>query len=175
MVLRSKAAGIGGGSMQIRREKNGYEKLEKALLDMGHKVGKTGWFSSAKYIDGTSVASVAAQNEYGNPAQNIPARPFFRPTITAKQTEWTKAIQAGALAVLAGDTTAAAVMQQVASLAASEIAETITKIWIPPLAPATIAARLRKKNLGKVVGLIDKPLIESKIMFNTLSGVVEDT
>lgn len=160
--------------MQVRRDKSGYDRLEKGLRAMGDKVGKAGWFPSSKYEDGTPVAAVAAQNEYGNPAKKIPARPFFRPTIAAKQQEWTRHLQEGAIAVLDGKISATAVMENVAKLAASEIAETITLIWKPALSPRTIAARLAKIKRGKVIGLIDKPLIESKIMFNELSGVVEN-
>lgn len=160
--------------MQVRRDKKGQQSITKALESLGKKVGKAGWFPSAKYENGTPVAVIAAQNEYGNPSKGIPARPFMRPTVAAKRSGWAKELEKGSRAVLAGTATAEQVMLGVASLAASEIAETISQIHTPPLAPATIAARLRKRKLGKIVGLIDKPLIETKILFNTVQGVVED-
>ena len=148
---------------------------------MAGKVGKAGWFPSAKYEGdqdhpaGVSVASVAAQNEYGNPAKNIPARPFFRPTIVAKQKEWTALIGRGAIAVLEGHTDAQSVILQVSMLAAAQIAETITKIWRPRLAASTVARRKAKLAKGtKITGAINKPLVETGHMFNTISGVVED-
>lgn len=166
----------GGGNMQVRRGQQGYEILERSLKDLGKKVGKVGWFPSAKYEDGTPVAAIAAQNEEGNPDKHIPARPFFRPTITAKKNEWSKQIEKGARDVLLGRLTAFDVMDAVVILAASEVAETISKLLTPPLRPATIAARYRrlKKKTGVNAATLSKPLIDTGLMFNTLSGKVED-
>lgn len=165
---------VGGGSMQVRRGQQGYEVLTKALKDMGSKVVKIGWFPSAKYEDGTQVAAIAAQNEYGNAAKDIPARPFIRPTIADRQSQWKEAIEKGGRAVLRGKITAFGVMEQIGGLVAGEIAETITKVWSPPLAKRTIAARLAKRRTGKTAHNIAKPLIDTAHMFQTLSHKVED-
>ena len=42
----------------------------------------------AKYPDGTSVALVAAFNEYGSPSRGQPPRPFFRNMIARNEASW---------------------------------------------------------------------------------------
>ena len=60
----------------------GGEKLKrfirqaKAAEGSAKKRIQVGFFSSAKYLDGTPVTNVAAVNEFGN--YRIPSRPFFR-------------------------------------------------------------------------------------------------
>ena len=62
----------------------GGRKLDKFLRTAG-KGGvsgvRVGFFSTARYDDGTPVATVAAINEFGSREANIPERPFFRQAI----------------------------------------------------------------------------------------------
>lgn len=53
-----------------------YRKQDKAVLKAGIMGGKT-------YPDGTPVAAVGYANEYGTPT--MPARPFFRSTISSNR------------------------------------------------------------------------------------------
>lgn len=69
----------------------GGDKLQKALNDLAKKVKRggsvaNGVFEDATYPDGTSVAQVAAWNEFGTPT--APPRPFMRTTINEHQDEW---------------------------------------------------------------------------------------
>ena len=76
------------GSVTIRRDNpKALENIAKALQPGTVKIG---WFPSARYDDekSTPVAAIAAQNEYGNPNKNIPARPFIRPAIIRDQKTW---------------------------------------------------------------------------------------
>lgn len=157
----------------IRTAGKGSEQLKHALKAIKGHVGKVGWFPSAQYPDGTPVAQVAAVQEFGNPSQNIPPRSFMRTTIAAKEKKWARTIQAGAKLVLQGDVGINAVLEAIVLEAAGDIRKKITQIQEPPLAPATIAARVRKMADTKTVGNLTKPLVETKILLNTLTGIVE--
>lgn len=150
--------------------------LEKALSNLDKKVGKVGWFANARYDDkkSTPVASVAAQNEKGNPNKNIPARPFIAPTIRAKQNEWAEIATSGARSVLLGKKTIVQVLEAIGLKAAGDIRKTISLITTPPLSPRTIQARLARRSNKKKIGLLTKPLIDTKHMYNTLTNTVGD-
>ena len=67
--------------------------LDAALKKIGDKIGKArevrvGFLEGATYPDGSSVASVAAINNFGAPAAGIPARPFFSSMIANKSPDW---------------------------------------------------------------------------------------
>ena len=163
--------------MDVKRVKSpDADKLKIALKNLDGKVGKVGWFENSKYADkdSTPVAAVAAQNEYGNPNKHIPARPFMRPTIYAKQNEWSKIAENGSKSILKGDNTIYDVLQLLGLKAAGDIKRTISKLTEPPLSPKTIAARLSRRQDQSTIGLLTKPLIDTGIMLNTLTNSVED-
>ena len=75
----------------------GGDKLKSLLAEMSKNVEnagvlKVGVLEGASYPDGTSVALVAASNEYGAPAAGIPPRPAIRDMITAKSPGWAPAL-----------------------------------------------------------------------------------
>lgn len=75
----------------------GGEKLEAKLREIAANVSrastlKVGFLEGATYPDGTSVALVAATDEYGRPDIGQPPRPFFRDMIAAKSPEWPDAV-----------------------------------------------------------------------------------
>lgn len=151
-------------------------KLEIALKNLDGKVGKVGWFEKSKYDDPekTPVAYVAAINEYGYPPHNIPARPFMRPTIIEKQNEWARVAKQGAMRVIKGEETIGDVMETLGLLASGQIKKKIASITEPELKPATIAARLHRRSDNSTVGLLTKPLIDTKVMYLSLTNTVED-
>lgn len=175
------------------------KRLEAALRNLDKKVAKVGWFAGARYPDepgkpGLPVAQVAYQNEVGNPSKHIPARPFISPTIREKQESWANIAESGARAVLQGRRTITEVLEGIGLRAAGDIRKTIATLTTPPLAESTIRARaarrgikngdalVRKKLSGakltaketKSFGLLDKPLIDTRHMYVTLTNVVED-
>lgn len=103
----------------------------------------------------------------------IPPRPFFRPTIAAKQQEWLNQLGAGAKAVLAGKASPIGVMDIVTARAAADVAKTISEIFSPPLKPATIAARRRQMANKKIIGNLTKPLVFRGILVDALTNKVE--
>lgn len=164
--------------MKIERIKTSEaHTLDIALTQLAEsrKVGKVGWVNGSQYIDGREyVAAVAAQNEFGNPSKHIPARPFMRPTIAKQQGEWKKLTEQGAKQILLGKQTAGDVLEAIGLKAAGDVRKTISQVYEPPLSPRTIAARLAKRKDKKTVGNLTKPLIDTGIMFATLTNVVED-
>jgi len=155
--------------MAVRRSGQGGARLTAALKELDGLQAKTGWFETAKYATGVNVAQVAAVHEFGatitheNGAKSvIPARPFMRPTVAEKGSEWVDMLAAGARSVLTGGATAPQVMEVVALRAAADVAKTISKITSPPLSPLTIARK------GST-----KPLVDTGQMIQAVTGIVE--
>lgn len=161
------------------RKREGAQRLAIAVGDLDGLVGKVGFFDTAKYADGTPVAYVASIHEFGAAEQGIPPRPFFRPTIAERSAEWTKQFGQGARAVAKGTFTASQVMDAVGLGAAGDVAKTIAGITTPPLKDATIAARRRRyanPKLGKKTkGNLAKPLVDTAVMVNSVTHIVERT
>lgn len=147
------------------------EKLSVILSDMDGVRGKVGWFESAKYPDGAPVAGIAAIQEFGSVKNNIPPRPFMRPTVRRCTPIWGKIAAQGSKAVLNGNATMADVMEGIGLNAVGEIRRSISQVTEPPLKPATVAARRRARATGQAS---DKPLIDTKRMFDTITHTVED-
>ena len=150
-------------------------RLTDAIKSLEKKVGKVGWFADAKYPTGEYVAEIAAQNEFGNPNKHIPPRPFMRPTIEAKQTEWLDLAARGTRSVLLGKRTIDDVMESISARAAGQIAKTISLLTEPPLSEVTIQKR-REARKGKKIrqAALEKPLIDTRHMYNSLINKVED-
>ncbi|MCG1038791.1 MULTISPECIES: hypothetical protein [Burkholderiaceae] len=159
----------------IRKPGPGGARLHQALQDIDGHIGKVGWFESSKYQDGTPVAYVAAIHEHGVPEKGIAMRATMRPTAQAQRAQWAKLAQQGYTAVFRGTDSTAAVMEKVSAKAAGDIRRAISRIRTPPLKVATVKARLRDKKQGRVVSLTAaKPLVDSGVLLNTLTHIVED-
>lgn len=156
--------------------------LLEAIKKLEDKSVKVGWIHSQYYIDSReSVAAIAAQNEFGNPKKHIPARPFMRPTIAAKQNEWRLTAENGAKKVLSGKLSIDKVLDLIGFQAEGDIKKTIKQLYSPALSETTILARIgRNARLSSIkgrlkeksIGNITKPLIDTGIMFNTLTHEV---
>ncbi len=164
--------------MEIIKEKGkGYYQLQTALRNLKGKVGKVGWFKENKYPvkdGGQQVAQVAAIQNNGSPTNNIPARPFMRPTILKKQHEWARIAEKSSMQVVNGKKTIGDVMNLIGLKAAGDIRETISLIYYPPLSPLTIKRRFEKRSNKSVIGNLYKPLVDTRTMIKTLHNVVED-
>lgn len=156
--------------MKITRTAGVSDKLRVAAQELGKKRLRVGWFDTSKYEDGTPVAYVATIQEFGYPQGGIPARPFMRPTVAEKTNEWKSTLAAGSRQIMAGRLTVEQMLGQFGMMAAGNIAQTISKIYTPPLAPATIAARAAKR---KSPGVSTKPLVDTGLMIQSVSHKVE--
>lgn len=145
--------------------------MEQITSEVKSKRLQVGWGEDARYDDGTSVAMIAAQNEFGNPGKKIPPRPFMRPAIAAHKLIWTTKLMQGAKTVFNGTRSIGEVFEAVGLLVAGDIRKSITLVTSPALKASTVKARLSGKKQGKSVSLtIAKPLVDSGIMLNSITS-----
>jgi hypothetical protein len=176
-----------------RSNPRGFEVLLGKLKELNGIESRVGWFPSARYEDGTPVALAASVNEFGHGP--IPPRPFFRPTIAAEQQAWAGYAAQGAKAVLNSKLTGFQVMDGLGERAQEDVKETINQITSPPLSPITlelramkhmdpnlrvtasvvgqVAAKVRQPGYKLASGTPDKPLIDSKLLINSLTHTTE--
>ena len=161
--------------MAVKRIPGISVQVKTACEALNKLTGKVGWFETAVYPDGTPVAYVATIHEFGKPEQGIKARSFMRPTASEKAQEWKGHLIKGANAALVGKISARQAMEMISQAAAGDVRKTISNITSPPLKPETVKARLRGKKQGKVVSITAaKPLVDTGLMLQTLTAVVED-
>lgn len=163
--------------MKVQRKPGpGKLELRHILNGLGDKVARVGFFPKDKYDDKarTPVAYVAAIQEFGSPQQGIPPRSFMRSTAEERKGEWASLARSGAKAVVKGSATATQVMDGIGQQAAGDIKRTISKITSPELKQSTIDARLRKMADGKTVGSLNKPLIDSTLLYESVWSEVGD-
>lgn len=150
------------------------KSVYKMIDELDGAQAKIGWFPEDKYPDGTPVASVAEQNEYGNPSERIPARPFISPTAHANAGEWGSIAARAIPAVLNGSNDVKSMLEAVGLRAEKDVREAIARLWDPPLSPYTVAERRRKQSEGLTLAAsLDKPLIETGRMRDTIKTKVE--
>lgn len=135
------------------------DELNKIASGLSGLQLKTGFLEGATYPDGTPVPMVAATNEFGNPANNQPPRPFFRNAIAEHEGEWQEAM--ATLIGNGGDTPD--VLSLLGEIIVDDIKESIRQLDAPPLSPVTIARK------G-----FDKPLIDTSNMLNSVSYEVSE-
>jgi len=138
--------------------------LNKVANDLGNKQVRIGFVEGETYPDGTSVAAVAAKNEYGEPSERIPARPFFRNAIANNQDNWKDTIARG---IRAG-APVEQVLEVVGALAASDVYISITQLMDPALSARTIRERQERGNMST------KPLEDTKTMLNSIKYQVSE-
>ncbi len=142
----------------------GGDKLTARLAELAKSVTKSatlsvGFLEGATYPDGTSVPLVAAVQEFGAPARNIPPRPFFRHMIAEKAESWPDAVAA---LLETNDYDATQTLMQTGEAIKGQLHQSIVDTNSPPLAPATI----KKKGFSK-------PLIDTGVMINSIDYKVE--
>ena len=115
----------------------------------------------ATYPDGTSVAAVAAFNEFGVPSHGQPPRPFFRRMIAEKSDSWPDAIAAN---LKATDYDVELTLNRVGAGIAGQLQLSIRDLVDPILAASTIRAK------G-----FSKPLIDTAVMINSVQWEVNGT
>ena len=86
----------------------------------------------------TSVAMVAAIQEFGAPRVGIPPRPFFRNMVRDKQGEWPGAIEQ---ALKVTDYDAKKALEMVGEGVAGQLRQSIVDLMEPELSPVTLMVR----------------------------------
>ena len=152
--------------VSVKVQRRGGKKLQRLLREAG-KGGvsgvKVGFFSTARYQDGTPVAAVAAWNEFGT--KTIPERPFFRRALAEAERGVSnilaKGIETKKMVVderLAG---------RVGAYVAGQVMESISALKGPPNAPETIARK------GSTNPLIDTGMMRASVGWSVEEGPVE--
>lgn len=152
-----------------------FTRIARALSDRAKlfegTVVKVGFPAGKNYPDGTSIAYVAAIQEFGAPEVNIPPRSPMRLTRAAKSREWAKSMAEGAQAVAQRRISLTGMLDAVGQVAAADIVQTIADRLSPPLKPATVSARIRRaKKANAKFGAkslpitISTPLIDEGIL-----------
>jgi hypothetical protein len=161
--------------MKIKIKKgNGSQKLDYIAKEFNKKIiGKVGWFPDLKYETGESIAGVAATQEFGLTKKNIPPRPFMRPTIKNKEQTWKQTAIVMAKRIALEKSSYNDFLDVIGMQVSSNVQETIKSIQTPALRNSTIKARLNKKRDKKTIGLIEKPLVDTGTLLNTITNVVE--
>ena len=147
--------------VSVKVQRKGGQKLRRLLREAG-KGGvsgvKVGFFSTARYEDGTPVAAVAAWNEFGT--ETIPERPFFRNALAEAERSVGRILQAGL------DTKKMVVDEQLAGRVGAhvqgKIRDSITALKEPPNAPETV----RRKGSSD-------PLLDTGTLRNSVDWEVE--
>lgn len=140
---------------RVTVDKTALKALSKAMGDANNKSLQVGWFESAKYDDGTPVAGIAAQNEFGNPKISIPPRPFIRPTIDNQSEAWAGIAEQGAKALLNGKASINQVLNAIGLKASADIKNSIVNSSFVGLSPITIALRkIRNDDKFKIGGAL---------------------
>ena len=188
--------------VSVKVQRRGGKKLQRLLREAG-KGGvsgvKVGFFSTARYEDGTPVAAVAAWNEFGTGPHTIaakpgkvlaftgsggetvfvrqvnhpgiPERPFFRQAIAGMEDGIANIIKAGI------DPQRMVVDEQLADrvglYAAGQVQESIVALKDPPNSPATIAQKRKKLHGKKGTGGGETPLIDTGAMLDAVAWEVE--
>lgn len=142
----------------------GGDRMDAYMQNLASKLDKpgtlrVGFMEDAEYPDGTSVAMVAAIQNFGAPAVGIPPRPFFSNMVKAEAHNWGPLL-ANILFNRKND-----VQQSLELLGMGiqgQLRKSIDNTNEPPLAPATIAAK------G-----FEKPLIHSGVMRQSVSYEVK--
>lgn len=135
------------------------EFLDGVGRELSSKQLKVGFLRGATYPDGVSVPMVAAVNEFGNPANNQPPRPFFRSAIAENESKWQESI--GKFAEQEMDSNDA--LSLLGEVIADDIRGSIRQLVTPPLSPVTVA----KKGFNK-------PLIDTSHMLNSVDYEVSE-
>ncbi|CAI9399177.1 hypothetical protein [Lelliottia sp. T2.26D-8] len=141
--------------------------LNNVASQLESKQVKVGFIDGATYPDGTSVAMVAATNEYGRPENNQPPRPFFRNAISEHSEEWSGTVARGIGAGIPVEQ----VLEVVGAQIQGDVQESIAKLIDPPLSPTTLHIRRTRKDRRTDS---TKPLVDSKVMIGDVNYEVGD-
>lgn len=164
----------------VSRNKNTLDGLD-ALIEGGSLIGKIGWTASDIHRDEETgktqpVAKTALLNEFGyinDKGYIVPARPFFRNTISRESTNWLYDIERGAQLVLNNQIRFKDVLRGVTATAVRDVQSTVKDRIAPPLAPYTLKKRFESRiRLGLRLSNSTLPLIDTGQMMGSLSNEV---
>lgn len=157
----------------VRVESDAKRRLKESMRSIEASRARVGWFESAQYPSGVNVAYVAAIQEFGSPAKNIPPRLGMRSTVEARRNAWRAMAKRGASAVLNDGANGEHMMSLVAELARADFLRTIKAVTTPPLKEDTVKARASRLKNGEITQTLRKPLVDTGLLIQTLVAVTE--
>lgn len=162
---------------------SGGDALKAALAEISKKVEQTrtlraGFLENATYPDGTSVAAVAAIQNFGAPAKKIPKRPYFSNMVGEKSPRWGEQI---GKVVVAADYDVDVTMGRMGELIKSQLQQSIIETDGPRLSPITLMLRKMSSEDqglvmgGKVVAEAARRVAEGESTDGVSTKVLDDT
>jgi hypothetical protein len=141
----------------------GGEQLDKYLSELSKKMAnpgtlRVGFLENQTYPDGTSVATVAAIQNFGAPARGVPPRPFFSNMVASKSASWGNDLRS---VLRRNGMNGKAALETMGVVIAGQLKDSIQETNSPPLASKTIARK------G-----FDKPLVDTGVMLQSPSSEV---
>lgn len=148
-------------------------------LKKDHRV-EIGWFDDSVYPNGEKVADIAALQEYGGKGAEgnpIPPRPFVRPAYAENKGKWKELARKMIVRDITDERQDNIVksLEAVGEVVKGDLQASIMKVFSPPLAKATIRARMRRrgvKDLGKLDAAaqasLTKPLVDTGVMIGSI-------
>lgn len=104
----------------------------------------------------------------------IPPRPFIGPAIRANQSKWLNMIEQGSKQLIRDEITLEKLFGDLANDGKDQIQLKIREVTSPPLSEITIRNRMQRLKNKKRTSSLEKPLIDTGIMFNTVNYRVND-
>ena len=156
--------------------RTGLETLHDGLPDLLRRMAAVaqrdvlvGIPSGEQRDDGPTNAEIGYQNEFGSPANNIPARPHLIPGVAAVQDKAVARLTQAASAAATGRMSDAERHLHAAGLIAqNSVRRTLTTAAYRPLSERTLAERRARGRTGT------KPLIDTGQYRNSITYVVRD-
>ena len=151
------------------------EDVIKRIRDAKQIRIKAGVLGGAKYLDGTSVADVAAKNEFGSPTN--PMRPFLRTTLANNADDWAEGMGKMLGQYLAGKRDLDDVCNRMGVAMQTGILETIDSDMPPPNSEATRKRKLERLYDPKGSGTKEQQIAAGVHTITTLvdSGLMRDS
>jgi len=140
--------------------------LDRYLQEMAERLNatevKAGFYGGATYPDGELVSQVAAGNEWGDPANHQPPRPFFRIAVKDHKKEWAETIAKG----LEQGRDARTVLEVVGAQIKGDVQQSIADLMEPGLSPVTIEKRRTRADRPNSS---TKPLVDTGVMIGDVN------
>lgn len=126
------------------------EKLGNSYVLIGFQEGtvtKSQVKGNRRKQPGKSMAQIAAENEFGVPSRNVPARPFMRTSFDENRDRINQAIASEYDKIIDGQSTVKKSLNLLGLFMTDLIQQKIRAIHQPPNSPRTIAAKKSSKPL----------------------------
>lgn len=165
--------------MKRKTNKKAWDALKTRHTDY---LIQAGWFENSKYSNGVPIGGIAAVQNYGvaiNQSRGnsswtvvIPPTHFWESAQEENKVKWRQEFQKAWQSVFLGNINPDKAMEQIALMIEGDIAKAIIAVTEPPLAQGTIKNRLGRKANRKTIGKLDKRLVDTGQMLNSVSHKV---